>query len=168
MIFSVDGLQWDVGCTVKRVAEMTPSEISGLLLDRSYFNDVIGTYLKYTVQIAVPFNMMNTYTSLYEILTEPVDAHTFVFPYGSGTITVTGRVDSIQDVYVRMPQGRPHWKGIQFTVIANHPTKEMSLDEVLTRGASPLPPEDAVNVGEVYEYSVDGWTQVPSAENEYY
>lgn len=166
--FSVDGVTWYIGCTIERVAEITPSDISGMLLDRSYFNDVIGTYLKYDVKLEVPFGAEQSYSALYEVLNEPVDAHSFVLPYGGGTIEITGRVEQISDVYMRLPSGTIHWKGISFSVIANHPTKQMSLGDVITRGASPLPDESDVSVGEVYIYSSGGWETVPDADDNYY
>ena len=42
MIWSIDGLEWNVPCQIERTSEMTPSEISGMLLDKSYFNDVVA------------------------------------------------------------------------------------------------------------------------------
>ena len=46
-MFSVDGVQWDVPCRIVRTAEIAASEISGMLLDRTYFNDVLGTWMRY-------------------------------------------------------------------------------------------------------------------------
>lgn len=122
-MFTVDGMQWTFPCDIERVSEITASEISGMLLNKNYFNDVIGVYLSYTVTIVVPFGSMGTYTSLYEILTSPVDSHSFTFPYNQTTVSFSGRVRSISDVYRRMPDGSAHWRGIKFTVISNEPNK---------------------------------------------
>lgn len=122
-MFTVDGMQWTFPCDIERVAEITSSEISGMLLNKNYFNDAIGTYLSYTVTIVVPFGSESTYNSLYEILTDPVDSHVFTFPYNSGTKTINGRIQSISDVYRRLPNGTAHWRGIKFTVISNTPYK---------------------------------------------
>ena len=54
MSFTVDGVEWNIPCTIERTAEITASEISGLLLNRNYFNDVLGTYMRYTISIAIP------------------------------------------------------------------------------------------------------------------
>lgn len=167
MSWSIDGIEWEIPCTVERTAEMTASEISGLLLDRTYFNDVIGTYMRYDLKIAVPFGYESEYNALYEIITQPVDGHSFVLPYGGGTVNVTGRVQDIKDVYVRLQDGI-HWKGISFSVIANHPTKEYTLSQVLTIGATPLPDSSDVNVGDVYEYTANGWDTIADAADTYY
>lgn len=156
-MFTIDGLSWDVPCSIERVAELTASDISGMLLDKSYFNDVLGTFMRYTLTLAVPFNRENEYTQIYEALTAPVDGHTFVFPYNQETLTITGRVSQVSDVYVRMQGGGTHWKGVRFDITANHPTKTMSLSDVLTRGRAPLPEVASVAVGTVYEYTENGW-----------
>ena len=169
-MFSVDGITWDIPCSIQRTSEVKASEISGLMLDRSYFNDVVGTYMQYTIGIAVPFNMMDQYAAIYEALTDPVDAHTFVVPYNNGTITVVARVQSISDVYVRLANGGKYWKGIQFTIVANHPSKEKSLSQVMARGRTPLPEPSAVQLGDIYTYTSTGWThtQYVDVDNKYY
>lgn len=172
MIWSMDGLEWDVPCQIERKAEMTASEISGMLLDRTYFNDVIGTYLAYDVAIAVPFGQEDVYTDLYEAITKPVDAHEFVFPYNQQTIQVTGRVASVSDQYVYIDGKRNYWKGFKFTCVSIHPTKEMSLDEVITRGMSPIPSHINIPDGSVFVWdaSEGRWieTVYKIADEEYY
>lgn len=167
-MFIIDGTRWPYPCKITRTAEMTASEISGLLLDKSYFNDVIGTYMRYEVSIAVPVRQQSIYTTVYELLTNPVDAHNFILPYNQGTIEITGRVTSVVDDYVRFPGGGVSWKGTRFTVIANHPTKEMSLGEVLTRGASPLPAAESVQTGASYTYTSEGWETISDADANLY
>ena len=44
-MLTIDGVVYDVKVDVRRTAEMTASDISGLMMDKSYFNDVLGTYL---------------------------------------------------------------------------------------------------------------------------
>lgn len=156
-MFSIDGLTWDVPCTVERTANITPSEISGMLLDKSYFNDVLGTYMEYTVQVAVPFGREDDWNTIYEALTAPVDGHTCVFPYNGSTINITGRVESVQDGWVRMPQSHNYWKAIRFTVISNAPSKTMSLSQVIARGRSPLPEIATAQVGDLVECTANGW-----------
>lgn len=163
-MFTIDGLEWAYPCRIERVAEVAPSDISGLLLDGSYFNDVLGTYLRYTVGIAIPLDDRDAYTDIYEALTDPVDGHVFVLPYDQGEITVTGRVESVTDTFVRLPNGGKYWKGTTFTMIANHPTKELGLTAVLARGRSPLPEQAEVQLGDIYTYSGSGWVRTNYAD----
>lgn len=166
-MIGIDGSQWQVPCDITRVSEIRSSEISGMMLDKSYFNDVIGTFLKYDVLLAVPTTMQDSYANIYETLTAPVDAHTFVMPYNQGTIQITARVESVSDVYVYSATNKQYWRGVKFTAIANHPTKTMGLSEVITRGKSPLPEAIGLPVGSVYELKSTGWEEysAPSYED---
>lgn len=159
-MISIDGRRWSVPCDMTRTAEVRPSEISGMMLDKSYFNDVIGTYLQYDVTLAVPPSMTDEYDAIYEALTDPVDGHQFILPYGQSTVQLTARVEDVKDVYVRTLSGKGLWRGIQFSVTANHPTKKMELGEVVTLGRTQLPESIDVPVGTVYEATASGWVEI--------
>lgn len=167
-MFSVDGMTWDIPCGIERVSEIKPSEISGLMLDRTWFNDVLGTYLRYEVTLAASLYQTGKYAVIYEKLTEPVDGHSFVLPYNEDTVTVTGRVERIADVYVRLPGNRNYWKGTKFTVIANHPTKEITLEQMLVRGRAPVPEVTDMVVGNAFTFSESGWEETPDGERMYF
>lgn len=156
-MFTVDGMQWTLPCDIERTAEMTASEISGLLLNKQYFNDVIGTFMRYSVSIVVPFGQMGDYARLYQILTDPVDAHAFVLPYNQGNISITGRVQNISDIYRRLPDGSSHWRGIKFDVISNSPTRTHTLGEAISRGIAPLPQVNGAREGDTYTYNGTDW-----------
>ena len=156
-MITIDGYEWNVPCNLERVAEITPSEISGMLLDKSYFNDVLGTFLRYEVTLAVPPSMESDYATLYESLTDPVDAHTFVMPYNQNTVTLTARVENVTDVLVYTASKRQYWKGVKFSVIANHPTKSDELGDAIERGLSPMPEVYGAAIGSVYELTENGW-----------
>lgn len=158
-MFTVDGMLWDLPCDIERKTEMQASEISGMLLDKHYFNDVVGTFLSYSITLVVPFGKETQYARLYEVLTEPVDGHSFVLPYNRGNITITGRVTNISDVYKPMPDGSVHWKGIRFDVISNAPNKTQSLGEAITRGLAPLPDVGGAEIGVYYIYDGSTWSE---------
>ena len=160
-MFSIDGITWDIPCSIEREAAISASDISGPMLDRSYFNDVLGTYMSYTVRIAVPLDMRDEYTQIYEALTNPVDGHLFVMPYNDSTIEITARVSNVSDVYVRLAGGQVYWKGIEFTCVANYPTKAMTLGEMVVTGRAPFPDVAEPSEGDTYTYSNGAW--VPAA-----
>lgn len=171
MMFTIDGLTWDIPCDIERVSEIKASDISGLMLDRSYFNDVLGTYLQYTIKIAVPLDQRDAYSQIYEAITNPADGHVFVLPYNGTTVTITARVKNISDVYVRLRNNQVYWKGIQFTCISNYPTKALTLGEVITAGRAPLPDVSNPQIGDEYTYTADGWVSTPTyddADDNYY
>lgn len=156
----VDGYEWPIPCDINRVAEVTSSNISGMMMDKTYFNDVIGTYLKYSVTLAVPPKMQVEYERLHDVLTAPVDGHGFVIPYGTGTIEITGRVASVSDVLVYTTSKRQYWKGITFDIIANHPSATFDLQTVLYRGRTGVPDSVDYNIGTTLVRTNSGWQVV--------
>lgn len=123
-MFTIDGLTWTMPCDITRKAIVTPSDISGMLMDKTWFNDVLATYMQYEVSIVPNPRDMATYYALFDILSEPVSGHDFALPYDDGEIQFNGRVDEISDIYVRMPGGAVYWKGAKFTVTSNEPNRE--------------------------------------------
>lgn len=165
--WSIDGVEWTVPCKITRTAEIRPSQISGFLLDKSYFNDVLGTYMQYDIAIAVPLDMRAAYTTIYEKLTESVDGHTFVLPYNQTTLQLTARVTNVRDIYVRMSGGGTYWKGIQFTIIGNNPTKTVTLAQAINRGMTPVPNAMYPENGDQYTYdaSLGAWVKTTPYAN---
>ena len=51
---TVDGITYDIACSIKRTAKVTDSEVSGMLMNKAFHRDVIATYLQYDVAMAVP------------------------------------------------------------------------------------------------------------------
>ena len=160
-MFSIDNTIIRLPAKIVRSAQMTPSEISGMMLDKSYFNDVIGTYMSYTVAVVVPLGKEGLYDILYEILTDPVDAHSFVFPYNQTSINITGRVENVTDELYKEIGGKNIWRKTQFTVIANHPSKAYTLSEMINRGLTPIPNVSEPEADAVYEYDPEqGWIEL--------
>ena len=162
-MITVDGYKWDVPCDIDRQAEITPSDISGLMLDRSYFNDVLGTYMSYDVTLAVPPSMTPEYAALYETLTDPVESHRFVLPHTQGNVEIVGRVQSVSDVLVYTASKKQYWRGIRFSIASNHPIKRMSLGEIIGRGRREAPTTDIVPVGTLYIMTEYGWAEADYA-----
>lgn len=158
MSFTVDGIEWPVKCKVVRTVELKESEVSGLMMDLTYRNVCIGKWLRYDLAIVCPFGMEREYNQLHDLLTQPVDGHVFVLPYGAGTVTITARVQNPRDTLYENEQGN-YWAGLELTVVANHPTSVMTLEESITRGFAPLPDIGGVQVGDIYEYTADGWEE---------
>ena len=159
-MLTIDGITYDVKCEIRRTAELTASDICGLMLDGSYFNDVIGTYMVYDISFTYPLWDKNKYAAIIEVLTQPVDGHQFVMPYNNSTVQITGRVDEVSDEYVRLDSGREFWRRLAFTVTANHPTKQESLSDIITRGRAPLPDIAEPEIGDTYTYTANGWEKV--------
>ena len=159
-MFTIDGVNYNVRCSIEREAEIKLSDISGLMLDGHIFNDVLGTYFRYDVRLEMPLKNKGRYANLIEQLTEPVEGHAFVLPYNTGTVEITGLVQSPKDVWVKLPSGYTYWDGLRFTIEANGPTKTLTLQQAINRGLTPLPDVYDAQIGDTYTFTADGWEEV--------
>lgn len=123
MAFTIDNVEYNMPCSISRKAEVKSSGNSGDLLDGTYFNDVLGTYMEYDITVAVPTGMEDKYSELYEMLTAPVSEHIVTMPYNQTTITFTARVQSVSDKLYREEGNTRIWRGTSFTVTASEPQK---------------------------------------------
>lgn len=164
-MITVDGMVWNIPCDITRVSEVKLSDISGMLLNKAIFNDVWGTYLQYDVTLVANPNNMGEYYKLYEILTEPVEGHTFVLPYNDRTVELVGICKPISDEYVQLPNGGAYWKGVTFSIVANGPTKEQTLGQAIKRGLTPLPDVAVPSLGDSYTFTENGWVQTASMQD---
>lgn len=164
MILTIDGVNYDVKCSVRRQADVRDTEISGELLDGSYFHDVAGTYFDYEISFLYPLYDKDKYAAIYEVLTKPVDGHSFVLPYNNSTITLTAKVDTLADELLEFETGTKYWRSLVFRLISNAPSKTMSLSQVLLRGRAPLP--DVATPAQGTTYTWDGTTWVASVTYE--
>lgn len=169
-MFNIDGFEYNISCEIKRTAEIKSSEISGFLMDKTYLNDVYGTFMRYEIALEVPVWAQSRYAALYEILTAPIGWHTLVLPYNDTEITINAKIEVVSDNYVGERNGRKRWRKTTFTATANHPSKTMSLEEVITTGMTPLPDAPSAQAGDLYEYTSYGWIQrfYDDADNIYY
>ena len=121
---SVDGVTYDLAIGVKRTSRVISSDISGMMMDLSYYNDVIATFVDYDITVAVPLGKESDYASFYEAITDPVSSHTFIFPYNNTTVTVDARVAITSDEHVRSVSSTAVlWRRTTFTVLGNTPIK---------------------------------------------
>lgn len=123
-MFNVDGSRFDFPCDLERSVKLESSSNSGLMLNKQYFNDVIASYVSYTVKIAIPQGQENDYARLFELLSKPVGEHLWVFPYNQTLISFYGKIDSISDKFYRKVNGRNIWRNISFSVTATRPKEE--------------------------------------------
>ena len=164
-MFAIDGVEFNVKCSIEREIEVKESSISGMLLNGQVFRDILGTYYSYEVRLEMPLKNKGRYHTLIELLSEPVDGHVFVLPYNNEEIQLTGKVDKPKDVWVKLPSGYTYWDGLKFTVQPNGPSKSLSLSEAITRGLTPLPDAQTPNIGDTYTFTADGWEATAAFED---
>lgn len=159
-MFTVDGLQWSIPCDISRSIRVEDSEISGQLLDGTYFHDVTGTFIDYEITLTPNPHQMGEYYSLVQLLFQPVDGHQFTLPYNGDTVQLTAKVDNAKDIWVRLPNNAVYWRGMSFTAKANHPTYAQTLQEAIARGVTPLPDVAVPAIGDTYTFTANGWVAV--------
>ena len=171
-MFYVDGVQWPYPVSVSRSADIRASDVSGQMMDGTYYRDVVGTFMSYTVRVAVPLSERQRYTSTYDKLIDPVDAHEFILPDSAGgSITFTGYTSNVSDVYVRMADGTPYWRGVQFDVTANVARKRKTYTETIERGRTIFPDVAEHNEGDQWTWTDGAWAltkSYTSADSKYY
>lgn len=171
MILTIDGVDYDVKCRVRRQGDVRDTDISGEMLDGSYFHDVAGTYYDYEISFLYPLYNRNKYAAIYEALTQPVEGHTFILPYNNTQVTLVAKVDLVDDELLELENGQQYWRSLSFTLTANAPTKQMSLDQVITRGVAPFPDVATPAEGTSYTWNGSEWVAAvvyDDADNIYY
>lgn len=123
-MIGIDGTYYYFPCDISRKVRITSSDVSGMLMDRTEYNDALATYYDYTLKFAIPINRMNLYAAFFEQVTAPEDKHTFTFPYNQNKIDIVGKVESVSDVFFRSINGVNIWRSVQMTVKALEPSKK--------------------------------------------
>ena len=123
-MIKVDGTTYNFPCDISRKARIVSSDVSGMLMDNTEYNDALATYYDYTIKIAVPIKDMTDYAAFFEQVTAPVPSHTFTFPYNQGTKDIVAKVESISDRYFREVNGVQVWRSVQLNIHALRPSKE--------------------------------------------
>ena len=123
-MIKVDGTKYNFPCDISRKARIVSSDVSGMLMNNTEYNDALATYYDYTIKIAIPITDMNIYATFFEQVTAPVPSHTFTFPYNQGTKDIVAKVESISDRYFREVNGVQVWRSVQLNIHALKPSKE--------------------------------------------
>lgn len=123
-MIKVDGTTYNFPCDISREARIVSSDVSGMLMNNTEYNDALATYYDYTIKIAVPITDMTDYAAFFEQVTAPVPSHTFTFPYNQGTKDIVAKVESISDRYFREVNGVQVWRSVQLNIHALKPSKE--------------------------------------------
>lgn len=122
-MFYIDAVPFDFWCDIERTSKIEESDNSGMMLNGNIKKDPIATYLTYDVTLVVPLGQENLYSTLYEIITNPVKEHTFVFPYNQNTIEFKGFISTVSDRLFRQKDNVNIWRGTKFTVEMIEPLK---------------------------------------------
>ena len=88
-VFSVDGVYYNVFIPqdgIERNFAIVDTDDAGRVLTGRMERDIVGTYYNYTVKLDTNFLSTQEYDELYETLSDPVESHELVIPYGQETL----------------------------------------------------------------------------------
>lgn len=115
---TIDGIEYAVRIkyeTLERDFAIMEGNNSGVSITGRTIPDVYGTKYAYSVQVEPNPSNPSAYDAFYEKISEPVDYHTVVLPYGQSTMTFQARILSGKDVFTGMMGGYNRWKGLSVT-----------------------------------------------------
>lgn len=122
-MITIDGQKFNVGIVkVTRKASLS-RESHGTTLDGRIHYDALGTYFDYDVTIDTKAINTKEYDRLYEVITEPVEYHTVIMPYGQETITFKAMIKTSNDSIVANYRNFRRWNGLKITFEALEPQK---------------------------------------------
>lgn len=106
---------------ITRSFSVADSDNAGRLANGEMVRDIIGTYYNYTIQFETGYLSDAEYTSLYNVLSAPVDSHVITVPYNQETLTFNAYVTSGRDTLKTARGGRNKWQGLSVDFIAMAP-----------------------------------------------
>jgi hypothetical protein len=99
-MITIDGNEYaSIVAKISRDFNIVDTDNSGRLSNGDMFREIIGTFYHHTLTIDGDFDP-EEYTSLYEVLSDPVESHEITVPHGDGTLTYNAYVTSGTDTYI--------------------------------------------------------------------
>ena len=99
------------------------TELSGRNTAGQMSRDIIGTYYNYTMEIDADAASREDYDAFYWEISDPVDSHTLIVPFGQGTLTFQAYVTNGQDELTLMEPAANRWGNLQINFIAMAPQR---------------------------------------------
>ena len=125
-IITVDGTAYNVRVTfdsMERNFEIVEGSNTGQAITKREIRDVIGTAYAYSMQIEPDPAHQDDYDSFYQKITEPVEYHTVILPYGQTGITFQARIISGGDKYKGKIAGKHRWGNMSVEFLPMQPQR---------------------------------------------
>ena len=142
MILQIDGLSYDVKCELTRTFTVNDSDISGKMMNGTYFHDVDGTYLEYEITFKYPLWNQAKYADIIGKLNEP-----------------------IADDLLELENGAQYWRNTSFTITSIAPIKTPTLAGAVSRGMPPVPTISDPTIGATYTWTGSAWVSVEDGDD---
>ena len=109
--------------TLKRSFEIMEGDNSGTAISGRSIRDIIGTVYKYDMTVRADPNYPEDYDSFFYKISEPVDYHTVVLPFGQSTLTYQAKILEGNDIYKGYYNGYRRWDEMELTFEAMAPQR---------------------------------------------
>lgn len=124
--FTIDGVAYNVTVPengIRRNYAIRDGKAAGWAKSGRKRRDVQGTYFNYEIDIETSQLNYAEYDALFEVLSDPVESHTIVVPYGQTTLTYEAAIYSGGDKLRRIKGTDRLWKGLTIKFEALAPQK---------------------------------------------
>lgn len=124
--FTLDGKTYNVIVPmdgIQRSFEIRDGKAAGWAKSGRRRRDPQGTYFTYTMEIDTSMLSLEEYDSFFEAISDPVESHELIVPYGQETLTFEAAVYSGGDKLRRIGSGKNLWRGLSITFESIAPQK---------------------------------------------
>lgn len=120
--FLMDGESYNVSVLkLTRKFSVQDTDKSGRVRSGGMYRDIIGAYYNYTMTVAAKNGDQEALDAFWEAISQPVESHVCVFPYGQATLTQTMYATSGEQDLMLMTEGKNYWDEISINFVAMKP-----------------------------------------------
>lgn len=124
---SIDGKTYNIILPyegVKRSFSILDGDNAGRVQTGDMVRDIIGTYYNYTLDVEQDPLYPKDYDDLFEKVSEPVDYHTIIAPYGQELYQFKAYISDGSDTlkYIDV-NGLHYWSGLSLNFVAMSPKR---------------------------------------------
>lgn len=120
--FLLDGVAYNVIVSkLTRKFSVQDTSKTGRVQSGDMYRDVIGTFYNYSMTVEQMGTDAATLDAFWEAISQPVDSHVCVFPYGQTTLTQRMYITSGEQDLVRLTPERTDWGILNVSFIAMSP-----------------------------------------------
>lgn len=109
--------------SLKRSFELMEGNNSGTAISGRSIRDIIGTNYKYEMTVRADPKYPTDYDSFFYKISEPVDYHTVVLPFGQTTLSFQAKITDGNDIYKGYYNGYHRWDEMNLVFTAMAPQR---------------------------------------------
>lgn len=123
-VFKMDNIDYNIDViSLKRNFEVADEDSSGRLQNWKMYRDVVGTFINYTLQLAMKDYDYESYNSFYQAISSPVASHVIEIAYGNGVLIFDAYITKGSDELIH--KGKINiWDNLQINFIAMEPQRK--------------------------------------------